>query len=145
MWHYGKNVVNANEKSVLNQIVLGSAYQVVYSDAIDLQGEMSELNIWSTAIPLKDLMEITKNCGDPKISPDVLKWSEMSMSMILGDSIKQEISELCFHGTNGKSTHKLIPYQRNQDEALFVCKNLNGQLAYPKNIEEYSKWQGEFH
>ena len=73
MWHYGKNVVNANEKTILNQIVIGSAYQVVYSSAVDFQGEISELNIWSTAVSLKDLMEMTNDCGKPKLVPKLVK------------------------------------------------------------------------
>ena len=144
MWHFGKNVIKANEKTILNQIVLGSAYQVVYPDAIDFQGEISELNIWSTAISLKDLMEMTNNCGDPKLVPDLLRWSKSRVSMIFGDHYQTDINLLCLYAEDSRKIHKLFPYQRNQDEALFLCQNLNGRLAYPTNKDEYLKWQSKF-
>ena len=144
MWHYGKNVINANEKTILNQIVIGSAYQVVYSSAIDFQGEISELNIWSRAFSLKDLMEMTNNCGEPKLVPNLLRWSQIRVPMIFGDQYQTDINLLCLHAEDSRNIYKLFPYQRNQDEALFLCQNLNGRLAYPTNKDEYLKWQSKF-
>ena len=144
MWHFGKNVINANEKTILNEIILGSAYQVVYSNAVDFQGEISELNIWSRAVSLKDLMEMTNNCGEPKLVPDLLRWSLIRVPMIFGGQYQTDINLLCMHAEDSRNILKLFPYQRNQDEALFLCQNLNGRLAYPTNKDEYLKWQSKF-
>ena len=144
MWHYGKNVINANEKTILNEIILGSAYQVVYSNAVDFLGEISELNIWSRGVSLKDLMEMTNNCGEPKLDPDLLRWSLIRVPMIFGDQYQTDINLLCMHAEDSRNILKLFPYQRNQDEALFLCQNLNGRLAYPTNKDEYLKWQSKF-
>ena len=49
------------------------------------------------------------------------------------------INDLCLK-SNGV-VHKVIPVLLNQNEAMNACKILQAELAYPKTLDQFKKWQ----
>ena len=127
----------------INQLFMGTTYEL---GAIEdnFKGELSELNIWSYSLSLKHLIDITKSCTHSNPVPDILQWSNITNSMLTGNSSHQSvIKQLCSQGIVETSYHKLMPHLQDQDGAMKTCKVLNGQLAYPKTLDEYKSWNSK--
>ena len=127
--------------------MIGSWYknQSYYIDTEDFRGEISELNIWNTSLDLHDLKEITRNCENSKLVPDILRWSIIKTSMVSGNFFEKDITELCSNNNVSTMIYLLFPYLKNQKEAIDICQMVKGKLAYPSNTDEYKKWKSEFH
>ena len=140
-WSNGTHKIKPFQNLYVNQLFMGSSMNQ-YTD--DFIGELSELNIWSNSLSLDDLIYITNSCSYPKPVPDMLKWLDITNSMLTGKSNHQRtIKQLCSKGKTETSYHKLIPHFQDQDGALKTCKDLNGQLASPKTLDEYKSWNSK--
>ena len=140
----GTHKIKSFQSISFNQIVMGSTYKLVNLWGYNFKGELSELNIWSNSLSMDDLIYITKSCSHPKPVPDILQWSDITTSMLTGDNNHQRtIKQLCSRGKTEKSYYKLIPHLQDHDDAMKTCEVLNGQLAYPKTLDEYKSWNSK--
>ena len=85
------------------------------------------------------MTKLTRNCGDAEPIPDILNWSQLTKEMISGSLKESEIDELCYK--RNRVVRKLIPVLLDQNEAMLVCNILQAELAYPKTLDEFQKWQ----
>ena len=112
------------EKIPINEFMIGSWYpnQSYYIDTKDFQGEISDLNIWNRSLELHELKEITSNCGSPQPVPDTFRWSEITSSMVSGNTIEKDITQLCLNSNASEMIYLLFPYLQNQKEAIDTCQ-----------------------
>ena len=142
-WSNGTHKIKPFQSIFLNQIVMGSTYQLDGLREGNFKGKLSELNIWNRSLSLDDLIGITKSCINPKLVPDILHWSNIANSMLTGDNNHQSmIKDLCSQGT-AEMWHKLIPHFQDHDVAMKTCEVLKGQLASPKTLYEYKSWNSK--
>ena len=146
---FGKDIIclKATDESKIEELLLGSAYpnQKVYAEYNDFKGEISELNIWGEALSTDDLMKITSTCDNTNPIPDILNWSEISKSMIGGKTEDSQVNQLCHNSNTTIPIPKIMPIMQNQNDAIHLCKILQAQLAYPKTLEDYNQWKGNYY
>ena len=143
-WSNGTHKIKPFQNISVAQFFMGSAYKYVENWENNFKGELSELNIWSNSLSMKNLKDITNRCGHPKPVPDMLQWSTIKNSMLTGDNNSQKkIQYICSKGRSETYYHKLMPYLQNQDDATKTCKNLHGQLTSPKTLVEYKSWKSK--
>ena len=143
-WSNGTHKIKPFQNISVAQFFMGSAYKYVENWENNFKGELSELNIWSNSLSMKNLKDITNRCGHPKPVPDMLQWSTIKNSMLTGDNNSQKkIKHICSKGRSETYYHKLMPYLQNQDDATKTCKNLHGQLTSPKTLVEYKSWKSK--
>ena len=143
-WYHASHKLVSSEKITLNRLDLGSTKEYwTFSDGIDFKGLLSELNIWSKSLSVTQMVKITRNCGKIDPIPDLLKWSELPNSTIRGSKHIKNIENIC-HDKNATSlTYKILPYLHDQDNAIHVCKILDGELAFPNSVNELQTWNGK--
>lgn len=143
LWYQGSRQY-AQGKTKVNQLKFGTNSLVKHTYWEDFIGRICELNIWSKALSNDELRKITKTCGNVTPTPDVLNWSkDVKSSMLTGEFVTQDINQICHNGNGTVVHHILVPLLFNQDDALNVCKISQGELAYPKRINEYNDWQSK--
>ena len=89
------------------------------------------------------MVKITRNCGKVDPIPDILDWSELDSSMIRGSKYIENIGNICPQRNATSLVYKIMPYLHKQDNALHVCKILNGELVYPNSLNELKTWNGK--
>ena len=142
-WSNGTHNIKSFQTFSINQFFMGSPYEPA-SIEDNFKGELSELNIWSYSLSLKQLIYITESCTHPKPVPDILQWSNITNSMLTGNNNHQSvIKQLCSQGIVETSYHKLMPHLQDPDGAMKTCSVLNGQLAYPTTLDEYKSWNSK--
>ena len=142
-WSNGTHKIKSFQTFSINQLFMGSPYELA-SIEDNFKGELSELNIWSYSLSLKQLINITESCTQTKPAPDILQWSNITNSIVTGNNNHQSvIKKLCSQGIVETSYHKLMPHLQDQDGAMKTCSVLNGQLAYPTTLDEYKSWNSK--
>ena len=144
LWYHGNQTIRRFEKTTLSQFLIGSAGNQDSIAEDPFKGEMSEFNIWSQALSVESMAKITENCGNLEPGPDLLKWSDVTSSMISGQTNEQEVKHLCSNSDKKKPMRKLLPYIENQVGSIHLCNILNGKLIYPKTSEEYQIWNSKY-
>ena len=140
-WYHANHTLESFEKTTLKRLDLGCPDDYwIYSGGINLEGLLSELNIWGTSLSTIQMVKITRNCGSVDPIPDLLNWSELSSSQIRGSKYNENIENICPQHGAASTVHKIIPYHHDQDNAMHVCKILKGELAYPKSLNEFQAW-----
>jgi hypothetical protein len=76
-WSNGTHKIKSFQTFSINQLFMGSPYELA-SIEDNFKGEMSELNIWSYSLSLKQLINITESCTHPKPVPDILQWTNIT-------------------------------------------------------------------
>ena len=114
-------------------------------DYRNFYGEISELNIWSKVLSVKEMKSITGNCGNVKSIPNILNWNQDASSFLNGNHTDKEIENLCQLGNPSAKTYKNIPDMLIPHHAIDTCNILQADLAYPKDIEDYKTWMGKNH
>ena len=143
IWFHEKH--NKSFKKIsIKEFFSGSESELKYSDISYFIGEVSEFNIWGNTLPIEDLKRITIDCETPMPLPDILNWSEITPSMLSGDIYQKDIKQVCSSGMDSQLMYKVMPYFKNQGDAMHTCKILQSQLSYPKSIEDYKKWEGKY-
>ena len=140
-WYHVNHTLMSSEKSTLKRLDFESTKEYwIYSDGINFRGLLSELNIWSKSLSITEMVKITRNCGKVDPIPDILDWSELDSSMIRGSKYIEKIGSICPQKNATSLIYKIMPYLHNQDNALQVCKILNGELVYPNSLSELQTW-----
>ena len=123
--------------------MFGSTYPEnhIFSDYKDFKGEISELNIWGKSLSTNYILNITKSCGNPEPMPDLLNWIDVKNSMVEGDIKDVDVNHLCHNSNASIPKYKIMPIWLDLKGAMHMCKVLQAQLAYPKTLDEYKKWQ----
>ena len=88
------------------------------------------------------MMNMTKNCGKVDPIPDLLNWSELSSLVIRGSNYNENIENICSKRNTTSLIYKVMPGLHDQDNAMRVCKILNGELAFPNSKDEILTWNG---
>lgn len=142
-WYQANYTNKSPNKSSVNELMFGSNYpeQHLFSDYKDFNGEISELNIWGKSLSTNDILNITKNCGNPEPIPDLLNWFDVKNSMVEGDIKDVDVKHLCHNSNASIPMYKTMPILLDQKGAMHMCKIMQAQLAYPKTLEGYKKWQ----
>ena len=168
MWHHF--CINSNEKSYIVVINGQQLYQGNFTndapktisfhrlalgfykkkpsnveDYSNFYGEISELNIWSKDLSVKEMKSITGSCGNVQSIPNVLNWKEDASLYLNGNHTDEEIENLCPLGNPFAKTYMNIPNMLTPHDAMDTCKTLQAELAYPKDIEDYKTWMGKNH
>ena len=144
-WFHTNHTLGSFEETTLTRLDLGSTNDYwTYSDGTNMRGLLSELTIWSKSLTAIQMVKITRNCGKVDPVPDLLNWSELSSLMIRGSKYTEDIRNICPQGNATSLIYKIIPYLYNQDNAIHVCKILDGELAFPKSLNELQTWNGKF-
>ena len=143
-WSTGKHNIKPFQNISIGQFFLGSAYEYVEHWEDNFKGGLSELNIWNNALSVASLIGITEKCCQPKPVPDILQWANITYSMLTGENNYQtSIKLFCSTGKVESYYHKLIPHLQDQNGAKKTCKDLHGQLASPKTLNEYKSWHSK--
>ena len=143
-WYHANRAKGPVEKTTVARLDLGSPDEYwVYPDGINFRGLLSELNIWSKSLSISQMVKITRNCGKEDPTPDLLKWSDLPSSMIRGYKYNEKIENTCPYTEATSLTYKIMPYLHDQDNAIHVCKILNGKLAFPHSLNELLTWNGK--
>ena len=82
----------------VDSVSLGSEANSFFAE-IDFSGSLSELNIWSVALSSDQMLSMTNNCENNSSypNPDILKWSEVTESMIAGETREVDLMNLCYY------------------------------------------------
>ena len=143
-WYHANHTLPSSEKTTLKKLDLGSPNEHwVHSDGINFRGLLSELNIWSKSLSFIQMLKITINCGKIEPSPDLLDWSKIPSFMIRGSKYNESIENICSQRNTTSLVYKIMPYLHDQDNAIQVCKILNGKLAFPNSLNELQTWNGK--
>ena len=144
-WYHGNHTKGSFEKTTIKKLDLGSTNDYwVYTDGTNMKGFLSELNIWSKSLTVSQMVKVTRNCGKVDPIPDRLNWSELTSSMIRGSKYNENIENICPQSNTLSTIYKIMPYLHNRDDAMHVCKILNGELAFPKSLNELQTWNGKW-
>ena len=105
-------------------------------ELINFSGALSELNIWSSALSIDEMIEITLNCMDDSFVPlpDILKWSDVKSYMVTGDSREEALTDLCYYSLDPVETVLSVPL--NQNQAILACQSLKATLYAPHHLEK---------
>ena len=68
-WSNGIHKIKPFQNISVTQFFMGSAYKYVENWENNFKGELSELNIWSNSLSMKNLKDITNRCGHSKPVP----------------------------------------------------------------------------
>ena len=108
-----------------------------------MKGLLSELNIWSKSLSFIQMVKITRNCGAKDPVPDILNWSVLPKSIIIGSKYIENLENMCPQRNSTAPIYKVMPYLYDQDNAIHVCKLLNGKLVFPNSLIELQTWNGK--
>ena len=140
-WYHANHTLPSSEKTTVKKLDLGSPSEYwIHSDGINFRGLLSELNIWSKSLSFSQMVKITINCGKIDPVPDLLDWSEIPTSIIRGSKYNENIENICSQRNTTSLVYKIMPYLHDQDNAIQVCKILNGKLAFPNSLTELQTW-----
>ena len=130
-----KNISNAS----IDKIVLGSSidHNTKYDD---FKGEISDLNIWGIKLSTEIMINVTGNCDQIEPLPDILHRAKIESAMFKG-RIKDR--EICSEMESKTGINKVMPILLDQNGAIQACVSLQATLAYPKTLEDYSRWPSE--
>ena len=143
-WYQANHTLASSKKSTLKRLDLGSTKEYwTYSDGINFRGLLSELNIWNKSLSVTQMTKMTQNCGKVDPIPDLLNWSELPNSMIRGSKYNENIENICRHRNSTSLIYKIMPDLHDQDNAIHVCKILNGKVGSPNSLNELQTWNGE--
>ena len=143
-WYNANHTQGSFEKTSVIRLDLGSTTEYwVYPDGINFKGLLSELNIWNKSLSFIQMEKITTNCGRADPIPDILNWSELPNLVIIGSKYNDTVENICAHRSATSLTYKILPYLHDHDDALNVCKILNGELASPNSLNEFQTWNGK--
>ena len=141
-WYRTNHAIEPIEKTNLKRLDLGSTNKYwTYTDGINFKGLLSELNIWSMTLSISQMEKITRNCG--KVDPDLLNWSELPSSTIRGSKYEENIGNICPLRNATSLMYKIMPDLNDQDDAIHICKILNGELAFPNSLNELQSWNSK--
>ena len=139
-WYHANHAQESFENTTVTRLDLGSTNDYwIFEDGINLNGHLSELNIWRQSLSFNQMKKITRNCGKVDPIPDLLNWSELPSSMISGSKYIENIENICLDAP----VYKLMPGLYDQKNAIHVCKILNGELAFPNSLNELQTWNGK--
>ena len=144
-WYHANHSLASFEKTILKRLDLGviTNENWILSDGINLTGLLSELNFWSKSLSFIQMVNITTNCGKEDPTPDLLNWSELPSSTIRGIKYNENIGNICLQRNSASHIYKIAPYNHDQDNAMHVCKILNGKLAFPNPLKDLQTWNGK--
>ena len=143
-WYRANHTIGSFEKTTVKRLDLGSTNDYwVYSDGINMRGLLSELNIWSKSLSFIQMVKITRNCGVEDPIPDILNWSALPKSIIIGSKYIENLENMCPQRNSTAPIYKVMPYLYDQDNAIHVCKLLNGELVFPNSLIEFQMWNGK--
>ena len=144
-WYHANHTKGSFEKKKnVTRLDLGSTIEYwIYSDGINFRGLLSELNIWSKSLSVIQVAKITINCGKVDPIPDLLDWSELPSSMITGSKYNESIENICSQRNTTSRIYKVMPDLHYQDNAIHICKILNGELVSPNSLNELQTWNGK--
>ena len=143
-WYHANHTLGSFEKTTLKRLDLGSTNEYwIYPEGINFRGLLSELNVWSKALSISQMVKITRNCGKEDPTPDLLKWSELPSLMIRGSKYDLNIENICPHSNATSLIYKIMPDLHDQDNAIHVCKILKGELVSPNSLNELQTWDGK--
>ena len=97
------------------------------------------MNIWKSS--LIDLN--SKDCNHVEPLPDILKWSDLDASTIMGTYHDRHIGELCHKSI--KIIHQVVPVMLDQEKAMQTCNILNAELAYPNPSDQFKRFQSKYY
>lgn len=119
----------------VNSVSLGSEANSFFAE-IDFSGALSELNIWSIAFSSDQLLSITNNCenNSSNPNPDILKWSEVTESMIAGETREADLMSLCYYSLD--ATEIVVPVFLDQIQAISACQSLKANSYPPQHLEQ---------
>lgn len=119
----------------VNSVSLGSEANSLYAE-IDFSGALSELNIWSVALSRDQMLSITNNCENNSsyLNPDILKWSEVTESMIAGETKEVDLMNLCYYSLD--ATEIVVPVFLDQIQAIAACQSLKAISYPPQHLEQ---------
>ena len=143
-WYHASHAKVSLEKKIVTRLDLGSTNEYwIYSDGINFKGLLSELNIWSKALSGIQMVKITSNCEKVDPIPDILNWSKLPSSIIRGIKYNENMGNICSQSNTTSLIYKVMPDLHDQDNAMRVCKILNGKLAFPNSKDELLTWNGK--
>ena len=146
IWYHDKHNKSLEEK-IYSRLLIGSTYpnqKSYYADSSFFIGEISELNMWNLALSTKILTDITSDCGNPHFLPEILNWKEIKTSMLSGKMFDKDILQLCFNSDEAPTIYRVMPYLKNQEDAVQTCQILGGKLVFPRTKNEFKEWQSKF-
>ena len=143
-WYRANHTIGSFKKTTIKRLDLGSTNDYwVYSDGLDMRGFLSELNIWSKSLSIIQMVKITRNCKKVDPIPDVLNWSELPKSIIRGSTFIENLENICPQSNSTAPIYKIMPYLHDQDNAIYACKILNGELVFPNSLDELQTWKSK--
>ena len=139
-WYHANHAKGSFKNTTVTRLNLGSTNKYwIFADGINLEGLLSELNIWRKSLSFIQMKEITRNCGKVDPIPDILNWPELPSSAIRGSKYTENIENICLD----TPVYKIMSGLYNQDNAIHLCKILNGKLAFPNSLNELQTWNGK--
>ena len=100
--------------------------------------------MWSKALSEEDMLKLTNSCSHAAPIPDTLRWSNYAQDLLKSNHMTKEtdINQLCHNGNELIEYNFVIPVKVNYDSAFHVCKILQGNQTYPKNLTEFQGTKG---
>ena len=82
------------------------------------------------------MLSITNNCenNSSNPNPDILKWSEMTESMIAGEIREVDLMNLCYYSLD--ATEIVVPVFLDQIQAIAACQSLKANSYPPQYLEQ---------
>ena len=56
----------------------------------------------------------------------------------------KDILQLCFNSDEAPTIYRVMPYLKNQEDAVQTCQILGGKLVFPRTKNEFKEWQSKF-
>ena len=66
--------------------------------------------------------------------PDILKWSDVISSMVVGESREVASTDLCYYSLDPVET--CLPVPLKQNKAILACQSMNAKLYAPQHLEK---------
>ena len=105
-------------------------------ESMRLQGKITEVNLWSHALDLEQLISLSTTCEAKNISiPDLFSWKSISTdasnTTCLNYGMIEKDAEFCERSYPKRIT--VIEYQTNFETSNYMCQSFGGSLFLPKS------------
>jgi hypothetical protein len=131
-------VIEENNQTVWNQSV-NTSITLGWST---FSGQISDFNIWSRPLSLKEIQDFSKGCS-PELTemsnPQYVSWSRVNITRQGNMTKLSNISKLSFCEKNSKPANfenETIILNLDfsvYDDAKIFCKRMNGNMPFPRN------------
>lgn len=102
---------------------------------VNLIDKLTLFNVWSKALSIQDMVQVTKHCQDPIEVPDLISWKGLELTTsTCHDFVEMETCQ-----DLNEDTLVLETNPKSFEDANFICQANGGGIFTPRSMEDLIK------